>query len=38
MMARITAEDLARYLEMAGFVVMKRPAGAGHSTSGLREP
>ena|SRR5271165_4568109 len=33
MMARITAEHLARYLEMAGFVVMKRPLGARHSTS-----
>jgi hypothetical protein len=34
--ARITAEHLARYLEMAGFVVMKRPPREGHSTSGGR--
>jgi hypothetical protein len=34
--ARITAEHLTRYLEMAGFVVMKRPPREAHSTSGGR--
>jgi hypothetical protein len=33
--ARITAEHLARYLALAGFVVMKKPPRPGHSTSGL---
>ncbi len=32
--ARVTADHLVRYLEMAGYVVMKRPPGPGHSTSG----
>ena len=32
MMAKITAEHLARHLEMAGFVVMRRPPRPGHST------
>jgi hypothetical protein len=32
--AQITAQHLARYLELAGFVVMKKPPRAGHSTSG----
>jgi hypothetical protein len=32
--AHITAQHLARYLELAGFVVMKKPPRAGHSTSG----
>ena len=31
-MAQIAAETLARYLEQAGFVVMKRPAAKAHST------
>jgi hypothetical protein len=32
MMAQITAEHLARHLEMSGYVIMKRPPGPGHST------
>jgi len=32
MMAKITAEHLARHLELAGFVVMRRPPRQGHST------
>ena len=36
MMARITAEHLARHLERCGFVVLRRPPGAGHSTSAGR--
>lgn len=35
MMARITAEHLAKHLEMSGYVVMKRPSGPAHSTSGF---
>jgi hypothetical protein len=31
---RITADHLARHLERCGFVVMKKPLGPGHSTSG----
>jgi hypothetical protein len=31
---RITADHLARHLERCGFVVMKKPPGPGHSTSG----
>jgi hypothetical protein len=31
-MAGIVAETLARYLEQAGFVVMKRPPPKAHST------
>jgi hypothetical protein len=34
MMAKITAEHLARHLERCGFVVMRHPPGPGHSTSG----
>ena len=34
MMAQITAEHLARHLEMSGYVIMKRPPGPGHSTPG----
>ncbi len=34
--ARITAQHLVQYLELAGFVVMKKPPRAGHSTSGGR--
>jgi hypothetical protein len=30
--ARISAEHLARHLELAGFVVMKKPPRAGHPT------
>jgi hypothetical protein len=33
MMAKITAEHLMRHLEWCGFVVMKQPPRAGHSTS-----
>jgi len=29
-MAQITAEHLARHLELSGFVVMKRPPQRGH--------
>ena len=36
MMAKITAEHLARHLETAGFVVMKRPPRQGHSTPRIR--
>jgi hypothetical protein len=32
-MARIAAETLARHLERAGFVVMKKPPMKAHSTS-----
>jgi hypothetical protein len=31
--AKIAAETLARYLDQAGFVVMKRPSTEPHSTS-----
>jgi hypothetical protein len=31
-MAKVAAETLARYLEHAGFVVMKRPPPKAHST------
>jgi hypothetical protein len=31
--AKIAAETLARYLDQAGFVVMKRPSAEAHSTS-----
>jgi hypothetical protein len=36
--ARITADHLVRHLEMAGYVVMKRPPRQAHSTSGFRKP
>lgn len=36
LMARITAKHLVEHLQRSGFVVMKRPAGPGHSTSGKR--
>ena len=36
--AAITAEHLVKHLEMAGYVVMKRPPGPAHSTSGFRKP
>jgi hypothetical protein len=35
---RITADHLARHLERCGFVVMKKPPGSGHSTSGKKLP
>ena len=34
LMAKITAEHLAQHLERCGFVIMRKPPGAGHSTSG----
>ena len=34
MMAQITAEHLARHLEMSGYVIMKRPPGPRHKTPG----
>jgi hypothetical protein len=37
MMARITAEHLVKHLEMSGYVVLKRPSGPMHSTSGFRK-
>ena len=33
MMAKITADHLARHLERCGFVVLKQAPRAGHSTS-----
>jgi hypothetical protein len=33
--AQIAAETLARYLDQAGFVIMKRPLSKAHSTSGI---
>ena len=36
--ARITAEHLARHLERCGFVVMRKPMRAGHSTSQQMPP
>jgi len=39
MMARITADRLARHLERSGFVVMKAPARPAHSsTAHLPDP
>jgi hypothetical protein len=34
LMARITAAHLVEQLEISGYVVMKRPASAGHSALG----
>ncbi len=34
LMARITAERLVKFLELAGFVVMKKPPGAAHTVGG----
>jgi len=36
--AAITADHLVRHLEMAGYVVMKRPPRKPHSTSGFTKP
>ena len=33
-MARITAERLVKVLELAGFVVMKKPPGVAHTAGG----
>jgi hypothetical protein len=35
-MARIAAQTIARYLDMAGFVVMKRPPRPAHGTPKAR--
>ena len=35
-MAQITADRLVRYLQMAGFVVMKRPAVTGSRPDGKK--
>jgi hypothetical protein len=35
MMARITADRLVRHLKASGFVLMKGPAGATPTTSGM---
>jgi hypothetical protein len=37
-MARITAAHLAECLARAGFVVMRKPALAAHSSEGLKQP
>jgi hypothetical protein len=36
LMANLTADHLIRRLKRANYVVMEKPARAGHSTSGIR--